>query len=272
MSALSSGIKRQSIICFIIRIRHQMSLMTAMNACESSPMFQKQFNECAGIECDFSLKALPFEKLAFDKYAKFSNASDCHVEWKPYSTQKECAACPTGEPMVYDGVPIDYRMQSFPQPFEACSNARDFYNQVIKERLLWNDRGSVELSSIPAYKACGPTTVQIKRNGIPINREGIVGTAENLLDPDAESDLKNITKPVVYRDSVLYNSNRPECITQGYLYRDHTSKSRLDNIFDKAKINPLLFNRQLYSEFDPKKNVKRTTPHVFNNCSRAKSS
>ena len=245
-------------------------------SCAADMGFQQQFRECAGIDCDFGLKGLslsPYNELDVEEYPKYANAFDCHIKWKPYSTQKECPACPTGEPIVYDGVPLDYQMESFLQPFEICPTDRDIFNDAIKQRLLWNERGPVELSSIPAYKACGPTLVQIKRNGVPVPRDGIVTTAQNLSDADAESDLLNITKPVVYRDTVGFEGNKPNCYFK-YQSNDKSSpKASYAKAFEDGKVNPTLFSRQLYSEYDPTKNPQKlisTRPCLFNNCSRAK--
>lgn len=236
--------------------------------------------ECRRFDCDY--KNLKTDSVSVAKvsdhdivYPLFANASDCHMKWRPSPQYqpKECPACPVGDPIVYDGVPIDYEMQSFYQSFQICDNPRDRGNEFIKNRNLWNEQGPVEFSERPAYKECGPTVEQLTRDGRAINRSGIATTARNLIDTEDESDLIGLGKFVVRSDAMIHDKKRQMCLTDTRDSRRNMDSS-LEAIFEQTSIDKNLFrqqnNRIRESTGTVKQMSSRSFPKVFNNCSRAK--
>lgn len=239
-----------------------------LTICEKQ--FKDQHRECIGYYChDPVLSGFGNERTLSTQNLSADN-SRCDLKWYPFAPARE-AQYPemTAKPMTYDGVPIDAQMDSFKQPFEVCEWDQDVGNKAMKARNLWNERGTVELSPIPEYKPCGPSAVNITRKGMPVNRDGIVNTAENLRNPDKESDLLNLSRTLVQGDTSVRGLNGQYCVEKTLKAR-HRITPQLDLQYSQTTVDPQLFKRQLFTDYDTEKNRSWKAPHLFRNSTKAK--
>ena len=234
--------------------------MAYLADCETS--FAQDFAKCTQYYCNY--QNLRGQDLSGDSnYPLYSNASNCQSKSTPGRKPQPCKACPIGEPILYDGVPIDYQMESFVQTYQQCETPADIGNQQIKERNLWNEREPPELDERPAYKQCEPSDLTISRqvDKQPV-RDGIPNSANNLRDVAVESKLYNIGGLQVF-DA---NQGR-KCVDTSVRYNIDPG---LAKVYDVTQVNPTLFARQLYTDYDGAKNADRRPVHVFRNYTKSK--
>ena len=243
-----------------------------MNQCEFA--YGAQHKECRPFVCTY--QSLPGRGLdGQNNWALSGDAKDCQVLWSPFWSPKEAQIDEKDrqyQPVAYDGVPINYQMESFPDRYIPCQSDNDLGNEAIKKRSLWNQRGRVELSERPLYKRCGPSTISITRKGdmgSPVSRDGIIRTAENLINPDTESDLWNLNTYLVQGDTAVKSPQNQYC-ARSTLNSRYVITNQLNHLYNKSSINPDLFSRQHYTEYDTRRNVDWKTPHVFNNNTKSK--
>lgn len=238
---------------------------------QCSNKYGMNHRECRPFVCSYpSLSGSELSDHPRNNWALSGDAKDCQILWSPFAPPRETKpAEQTYMPTTYDGVPIDYEMQSFYQPFVRCENDDDIANEAVRQRNIWNARGKVELPEIPAYKACSPSTLNITRKGDPVSRDGIVSTAQNLLNPDAESDLHGLRTFLVQGDTAVKSRNSQYCVSKNLQSRYNVTK-QLSDLYQETTIDNDLFKRQRFTEYDPTRNVAWQTPHLFNNCTKAK--
>lgn len=232
--------------------------------------FKDHHDQCIGFYChDPALSGFGTEKTLSTQNLSADN-SRCDLKWHPFAPARE-AQYPemTAKPTTYDGVPIDAQMDSFKQPYEVCEWDQDIGNKAIKARNLWNERGPVELSTIPEYKPCGHSLININRKGMPVNRDGIVNTAENLKSPEKESDLLNLSRTLVQGDTSVRGLKGQYCVEKTLKTR-YRITPQLDLQYSQTTVDPQLFKRQLFTEYDTKKNQSWKAPHLFRNYTKAK--
>lgn len=170
------------------------------------------------------------------------------------------------EPIAYDGVPTDYQMDSFVQPFEQCESDIDTGNRVLRDRQLWNERGDSVLSEVPEYKSCGPDKVQLERNGIVVSRDGMPNTANNLPNSFVESDLKGLNRYNVLGDTGIMTGSRQVCAARPM---DSRAVPTLDllGVYAATAFKPERLVDQLCVDPNEKRNCLGSS-YRFNNSSR----
>ena len=172
------------------------------------------------------------------------------------------------------GTPIFHNMQSFKQPFQICKKTIDHGNDKIKERNLWNERGDFSLSQRPESRPCLPGKVAFTRKGLPVSRDGILETANNLKDVSVETELigQNSNKALKKDDTSIYNSQSRQICVDQQLGQRNTPKESLVKLYQATQINPLLAKEQLYNEFSPYSdaNTITKTPSLFRNSTKSR--
>lgn len=194
----------------------------------------------------------------------------CFAENKQYYTPKACPACPVPDPIVLDGVPIKYEMQSFAQPYEQCRTPEDDYNDAIKARNLWGQRGKQTLDERPVYKRCLPDKVMLTRTGTPQSLDGIAETAENIRSIPEESELLGLGRLHTEGDTATQDlSGRQVCAEKRMMSKAHPTAGLIE-VYGATSVQPDLYSRQLYSSDDPALNSNFKRPLPFRNMTKSR--
>ena len=194
----------------------------------------------------------------------------CFAENKQYYTPKSCKACPVPDPVVLDGVPVRYEMQSFAQPYEQCRTPEDNYNDAIKARNLWGQRGKQTMDERPVYKRCLPDKVMLTRKGTPPSFDGIADVAENMKSVPDESELLGLGRLHTEGDTATQDlRGRQVCADRRMASKSHPTAGLL-GVYRATSVSPDLYSRQLYSSDDPARNSSFKQPLPFRNTTKSR--
>ena len=175
---------------------------------------------------------------------------------------------PNPDPIVYDGTPKDYEMESFPQAYQQCETEHDQNNRLIRDRNLWNERGNVEMTEIPVYKECGPSDVTVYRSVAGDAKleplDGLPAIANNLRDITTESKLYNIETGGLQ----IFDAN--EGLRCADTKSRYTPSVALQRVYDATQVNPDMYYRQLNTEYETSKSVAHRPITVFRNYTKSR--
>lgn len=161
-------------------------------------------------------------------------------------------------------------MQSFAQPYEQCRTPEDDYNDAIKARNLWGQRGKQTLDERPVYKRCLPDKVMLTRTGTPQSLDGIAETAENIRSIPEESELLGLGRLHTEGDTATQDlSGRQVCAEKRMMSKAHPTAGLLE-VYGATSVAPDLYSRQLYSSDDPALNSNFKRPLPFRNMTKSR--
>jgi len=192
----------------------------------------------------------------------------CTADFIPSKKQHRKQRLQKPEPvgLSFHGNARDINMNdsSFHQQFYQCDWQNDQDNQNLMNRRFFN-RGSTELTERPEFQNCGPTKVNLERNGdvTETSVDDKPTQAENLKDIGDESVLRGLWAPD--SNCKVNKEIGPDCITENDIYCRMPNPS-LSNNFNTTKVNDEFFQRQLAVGCEP----SLTKPSIFRNNTRMK--
>lgn len=232
--------------------------MAELAECEAE--YSRLHQECTKYVCTYNdLQGRDLHGPS--SWPAYADAERCYVGYKESPRPPRVHETYDPEPTVYDGTPVCAQMQSFPQRAEDCVWPRDTGNARIKQRLLQYSSGPTEIMPRPRLKPCGTTGVELTRQGTVASIEGLVQTAKNLRDANAESDLRLLDRKLTSHDDAGYliGGGQAVCAEPQVREARRTPRPRLLEFYQSMKIDADVYDKSA-----------RGRPYAFNNLTKAK--